>query len=452
MKSKLHLYLISWNCARIPGVTPPFTEHILGGIPDGSPVPDILVLALQEAAPISYAFLGGKYLDPYIQGYVTAIQNATRAVLRREYTLVASNNVGMTVVLVFVKDGNLDKVKTVDYGGVGCGLWEMGNKGGVAVKVTYEIPEGGDDGWSDTNAVELNFVGAHLAPHEWLVERRNQDWETIVRGLVFEKGQQPQAEDGSQPLLSDTGMETAAPDMRDVGIYSPNAHTFFMGDLNYRTAFSRPTETDRLLFPQPRDQSNDIPKLFERDQCHLERISGRTLQGFTEAQINFPPTYKYKVKKGRQYNSSHWEWSADRWPSWTDRILYLPWNSVYGEDASEPQDEIVVHRYTSIPQIMDSDHKPVTCYLSIPARPLYVRHDASSAVDALRNRDIRFHPPYPINPNWKERRAAARAREVAVGVAAFLTTTNTGVGILISVVGGFWGLWWLLSGPSSLWG
>ncbi|RPB24324.1 DNase I-like protein [Terfezia boudieri ATCC MYA-4762] len=448
MKGRLHLYLISWNCARIPRVTSTFTEHILGGIPDGSPAPDILVLALQEAAPLSYAFLGGEYLDPYVQGYVTAIQNATRMVLGEEFSLIGSNNVGMTVVLVFVKDGNLDKVKTVDYGGVGCGLWEMGNKGAVGVKIRYEVPEGNEDGWSDTSAVELNFVGAHLAPHEWLVERRNQDWETIVRGLVFKKGQQPEAEDGSRPLLDgDTEMETTAPDTRDVGIYSPNAHIFLMGDLNYRTALSRPTETDHLLFPQPTNQSNDVSNLFDSDQCHLERVSGHTLQGFTEAQIHFPPTYKYKVKKGKQYNSNHWEWSRNRWPSWTDRILYLPWNSVNEEGTSDRQDEIVVHQYTSIPQIMDSDHKPVTCYLSIPDKPLYVRHDASSAADASRNRDIRFHPPYPINPHWKEQRAAARAREVVVGIAAFLTTTSAGIGILIGVVGGFWGLWWLLAGP-----
>ena len=448
MKSQLHLHLISWNCARIPRATSPFTEHILDGIPCDSPVPDILALVLQEAAPLSYAFLGGKYLDPYVQSYITAIQNATRAVLGEEYILAGSNNVGMTVVLVFVKDGGLDKVKTVDYGGVGCGLWGMGNKGGVGVKITYEVPEGDDD-WSDTGTVELNFVGAHLAPHEWLVERRNRDWETIVRGLVFEKGQQPQAEDSSRPLLEgDTEMETTALGTRDVGIYSPNAHTFLMGDLNYRTALNRPTETDRLLFPQPRNQSNDdVSKLFESDQCHLERISGRALQGFTEAQIHFPPTYKYKVKTYRQYNSSHWEWSGNRWPSWTDRILYLPWNSVHGENASDTPDEIIVHRYSSIPQIMDSDHKPVTCYLSIPAKPLYARHDASTDADALRNRDIRLHPPYPINPSWKEQRAAARTREVVVGVAAFLTTTNTGIGILIGAVGGFWGLWWLLAGP-----
>jgi len=445
--SQLYLYLISWNCARIPNVTSPFTEHILDGIPDGSPAPDILTLALQEAAPLSYAFLGGKYLDSYVQGYVMAIQNAIHAVLGKEYTLVGCNNVGMTVVLVFVKDGNLDKVKTVGYGGVGCGLWDMGNKGGVGVKITYEVPQGGDDDWSNISTVELNFVGAHLAPHEWLVERRNQDWETIARGLVLESGQPTNTRDESRPLLAGgTELEATQPQTRDVGVYSPNAHTFFMGDLNYRTALSRPARTDRFLFPQPRSQLSDVSKLFERDQCHLERISGRTLQGFTEAQITFPPTYKYKVRKGRQYNSSHWEWSGDRWPSWTDRILYLPWNSVHGENASDSQDEIVVHRYTSIPQIMDSDHKPVACYLSIPAKPLFMRHDSSPDADALHNRDIRFHPPFPINPNWKELRAAARAREVVVGVAAFLTTTNTGVGILIGVVGGFWGLWWLLGG------
>lgn len=456
MKNRLHLYLITWNCARIPSVTSPFTEHILAGIPDGSPAPDLLVLALQEAAPISYAFLGGKYLDPYINTYVTAVQNATRTVLGVGYTLVGSNHVGMTMVLVFVRDVSLGKVKSVEYGGVGCGLWDMGNKAGVGVKIGYEVAEGegwageGDDDWMDTGIVELNFIGLHLAPHEWLVRRRNQDWEAIVRGLVFERKERNHAEqeDSQRPLLDgDTELEDTVTDTTDVGIYSPGAHTFVMGDFNYRTASTRPTEWDRVLFPQPKDSLDDtthISKLFEEDQCHQERLSGHTLHGFAEAEITFPPTYKYKIRKGKDYDSNRWEWARHRWPSWTDRIFYLP---LYSAHPSTSQDEIVVHSYTSIPQIMDSDHKPVVCYLSIPAQPLPVRQDASGATaDASRKKDFRSNPPFPVNTDWKERRAAARIREVAVGAAAFFTTTTTGLGILIGVLGGVFGMWWLLAG------
>lgn len=219
---RLNLYLISWNCARIPWVTSAFSEHILDGIPDSCPAPDILILSLQEAAPLSYAFLGARYLDPYIHAYVTAIQNATSSVLRQDFSLVGRNNVGMTVVLVFVKDVNLDKIKYVDYAGVGCGLWNMGNKAGVGIKIGYEVPQG-EDTDLDASIVELTFVGMHLAPHEWNVERRNQDWEAIVRGLVFEKEQKLQGEsDLQQPLLEgDTELESTITNTRSVGLYSP---------------------------------------------------------------------------------------------------------------------------------------------------------------------------------------------------------------------------------------
>lgn len=436
---RLNLYLISWNCARIPWVTSAFTEHILGGIPDSSPAPDILILSLQEAAPLSYAFLGARYLDPYIHAYVTAIQNATNTVLREDFSLVGKNNVGMTVVLVFVKDVNLDKIKYVNYAGVGCGLWSMGNKAGVGIKIGYEVPQGeGND--LDASIVELTFVGMHLAPHEWNVERRNQNWEAIVRGLVFEKEQKLQDEnDLQQPLLEgDTELENT--NTRSVGLYSPYSHTFLMGDLNYRTALSRPTQRDRRQFPQPSDGPNHISKLFRGDQCHLERQSNRTLHGFIEAEIRFPPSYKYKVKNGMNYDNTQWEWATNRWPSWTDRILYLPLDT-----RKYPKDSIVVYRYILIPEILGSDHKPVVCYLSIPAKPLSTMHDTSPGAHILLPSDIRLHSPFPIDKDWKEKRSVARAREVGVGMLAFLTTTATGLGFLIGVVGGSLALWWLLA-------
>ncbi|KAF8460334.1 Endonuclease/exonuclease/phosphatase [Kalaharituber pfeilii] len=326
------------------------------------------------------------------------------------------------------------------------------------------MPSTGNDGDAEDDILEFSFIAAHLAPHEWLVEGRNQDWEAIVRGIAFERQDGNHTGHGSDlqtPLLGSDNTEVELPSSRSnyVGIYSPHAHTFFMGDLNYRTALHRPTSADRLVFPKPDTPPDDpchVWKLFEKDQCRQERLAGRALHGFAEAEVRFPPTYKYKVgKDGSEGSSSssvdgskRWEWAGNRWPSWTDRILYLPIKeSAAGADQSssgsrvqqeeeQDEDEIIVHTYTSIPEILDSDHKPVICYLSVPAKPLSPNKDKN---------DVRHNPPFPINRDWRQRRTTARKCEIAVGILAFLTLTRAGLGLLVGLTAGLWGIWWLLT-------
>ncbi|KAL7275767.1 hypothetical protein RUND412_001274 [Rhizina undulata] len=397
---RIPIYLFTFNCARLPQDPALLSSHIFSGLAPDSEPPALVVLALQELAPISTSFIGGTLLDPYYEPFVSAVYSATRKNFGEQYTLVGKNTIGFTGILAFAKDP--EKVKNVEYAGTGVGLCEMGNKGGLGLKIEYE-PAPGEE------IVEMIFVAAHLAPDEFRVKRRNQDWESIVRNVVFEP---------ENYLPSDSGEPK-----RKHGIYTPTSHLFVMGDFNYRTSGERPKRPDEPLFPQPDDppeSPSHWEKLLENDQLGWERGLGNVFHGLEEEEVTFPPTYKYRITP--VYDESIWDWAPNRWPSWTDRILYLPLPHS-PEDAEE--EGIKVLNYTSIPRINTSDHKPVALHLSIPATPLVPT-----------GKGIRENPPFEINENWRERRDAARKKELIVGAAAYLLTTRAGLAILLALTTG----------------
>jgi hypothetical protein len=56
-------------------------------------------------------------------------------------------------------------------------------------------------------------------------------------------------------------------------------------------------------------------ELLQVDQLHKEMASRRAFLNFTEASIDFPPTFKVERKDGLFYKSQ-------RSPAWCDRVLY----------------------------------------------------------------------------------------------------------------------------------
>lgn len=411
MGDKLQLYLITFNCALVQHDVATLSSHLLSGLESSSssspsPEPDLIVLSLQEIAPLSVAFLGGPNLTGYFEPFSTAIRTSTRKLFGQDYALVARSNVGLTGIMVFARQPG--QVASIAYAGVGVGLWEMGNKGGVGVKLNYK-------------SVEMNFLAAHLEPHEKNARLRNDNWAAIVRGTVF-----------------DTPPTPLADDVRPVGLYSPTAHLFVLGDLNYRTSDHGPGDLEFLVFPQPTDQQSSnkhYMNLLEHDQLSLHQKAGKTLQGLEEAPIHFPPTYKYLVNTSSEKGPADesWNWMPLRWPSWTDRILYLPTTP-----SSSAQEDIKVHRYTSIPEIQSSDHRPVVAHISVPATPL------RAAVG------LRANPPFKLDPQWRGKRDAARRREIVVGVVAYLIATWSGRAVLVAVFAGVLAGWWVLKGLTGM--
>ena len=354
------------------------------------------------------------------------------------YMHLVTRNVGMIAIMIFVRRDTfgtpgsfstslasaaspkyaLDQVEVAE---LGVGVQEMGNKGAVGVRFTVENhaeQEGGKR--------RLTFVGAHLAPHEEGVGRRNHDWVAIARGLVFAR---ESLQDGaehdpinrqSQNSYGSCRQENVSPlrgpgsstvvDEKPRGLYHDitgdedpdidDSYTFVAGDLNYRSCSTKPGQDDHKTFPQP-DQDDDEDEergqyyqdlLLYGDQLRQELVKGSTLHGFLEPEIHFPPSYKLKlpsstdtpvdeiqldtqvdnnkidvaeVRRTRMKSrktQKKWDWAVHRWPSWCDRILYHHSPSTGRHKPVEP----IIHTYTALPQPNTSDHRPVAMFISLP--------------------------------------------------------------------------------------
>ena len=434
----LNCYITTFNCGRKLIDVEYFAANLLNALQQDVP-PELIVLSLQEIAPIGYSYLGGSLLAPYFARFAEAVYQATshRFGKTTQYDTAVVRNVGMTSIMVFARRGSEKRIGWMQTAGVGVGLWQMGNKGAVGVRLGL-APGGGG---RQENVI--SFVAAHLAPMESAWERRNEDWKSICEGLVFEK--EPMAGTGrparigggpeSEPLLANNDREDRG------SLFQPPSHIYFAGDLNYRTSDQPPKPHQHSDWPQPVESTSDSrhhSHWLEKDQLNRERKNGNTLHLLDEAPVDFPPTYKYsdaaqkhvasatdstarRLADGRVNNTTYiknideevWLWAQHRTPSWCDRILYL---------ASAPP---TVFGYTALPVQPTSDHRPVALSFSIPSKPV--------------NADL--EPPFRIREDWRQRRATARRYEVLVGLAAYLGLTWEGeallAGTIVGIIGGY---------------
>lgn len=175
MAAPLDLYLLTFNCGRALIDPELFGSHLFHAWPeDKVELPDIIAISLQEVAPIAYSFLGGSFLAPYLHRFEEAV--AAAAASKRKglehvdkYERLIVRNVGMTVLMVLAKREVKERVDWIQAGGCGVGVWEMGNKGGVGVRIGIDEKE-------------LTFVAMHLAPMEDALKRRNEDWNVMSAG------------------------------------------------------------------------------------------------------------------------------------------------------------------------------------------------------------------------------------------------------------------------------
>jgi hypothetical protein len=416
------LYLLTFNCARTLVDPRSLAQSFFDALPKGAPVPDLVAISLQELSPIAYSFLGGSYLKPYFDRITTTVQLAADLHSHGSEQLehVATRSLGMTGLMIFAKPKFARRIQWIQSAGAGVGFANMGNKGAIAMRVGISCP-------NTAETINLVFAAAHLAPMESNISARNKDWENLVRNLVFVNGDESAYSSSEETPLLAASAEVPADHN---GLFSGGDHIFFYGDLNYRTHDQPPGPDDHKSYPQP-TSSETAPthylQLLKKDQLTREKDAKRTLHGLQELDINFPPTYKYATpgdassKAAQQDSENTWNWSKHRYPSWCDRILFS------GSDL-EP------HRYTALPVQATSDHRPVALSLSIGDKP--VPHDTD---------DAHSQPPFPINPQWKARRDAARRWELIVGVLSYLTLTGKGNAILVALIGAALGSLWLAS-------
>lgn len=367
-----------------------------------------------------------------------------------------SKNVGYTAILFFAKDST--RVHDIEEAEIGFGAAGMGNKGAVGLRVVYDV---------DGKTTELTFVATHLAAMEWNVSRRNANWGTILRSMTFGnprsivqdkcstvvQGDSPAGDGEQDRLLPDEDdncrTERVREQLHKISIFKPSSFLFVGGDLNYRISSKSP-QPDATFPSLDRSSEDYYPKFFTLDQLTREKAAGRTLHGLTEAPVHFPPTYKYDVQSGGVSDSDEmdpvqWQFAPHRYPSWTDRILYLDlpeW--VKRKDKTA---RIRVRSYEAMPLLRTSDHRPVFLRVEVPMlAPLDLAPPSSLKVAAYQSPDIidpRLRLPAEIDLDAWRLRSAARRREQVVGWSMFLWSTTEGACILGTFVLATLGAYWL---------
>ncbi|KAJ2898870.1 Inositol-1,4,5-trisphosphate 5-phosphatase 1 [Coemansia aciculifera] len=243
-----------------------------------------------------------------------------------EYALVSSEQLVGVALLFFAHDAVFPRIHNVQMVKHKTGLSGMaGNKGCVAMNMMLD----------DTS---ICIVAAHLASGTSNVSERNSDFHSIRNGTRFRRGRHIDEHD----------------------------YTFWLGDLNYR--IDLPYDQACALISQ-----RQLKSLMMYDQLSMQVATGKVFRGYQEAEIHFPPTYKFDDGTNT-YDTSE----KMRVPSWTDRIMYSGSNVRALEYYRD--------------QITFSDHKPVLAMLEFDVvsvdkaqkrqilRNLYARRHGSMAV------------------------------------------------------------------------
>ncbi|WFD29379.1 hypothetical protein MSPP1_000388 [Malassezia sp. CBS 17886] len=433
--------------------------------------PDLYVVGFQEFAPL-HATLAGtagdvlSALDMEIRRTVRTHQAAVRPDHMYDpielgggpenYARLAQVCHGGTAMFVYAREraargssapSAAERVKEVRTASVGTGIANvLGNKGAVGVRVAMA----GTDGARDE---VLTFVCAHLAAHDHNVPRRNADWKSIVERLVFApwaaaplpslqvRGGASHAESlGRVQSVPNTARPPAgALDGRSYSLYDTQ-HLFVVGDLNYRMAVGAPGAAgpgatappltkkavqELVAAPSARRWAALAPyDQLQIIQAQSPRPAFQGLEVPDMAQLDIPPTYKYKPSASGAPSPL----SAKRLPGWPDRILW-------GSSAPAATCEL----YRSVLRMTISDHKPVTCILRVPPRP-----EAPFLVS-----------PWPVDARWHSLFVVGRVFDRIVGYvwSALLLFGNGSLPVAVAelVVLAAFAAWWLQHGELPSW-
>ncbi|XP_056015071.1 inositol polyphosphate 5-phosphatase OCRL-like isoform X2 [Ostrea edulis] len=290
--------------------------------------PDIYVIGFQELDLSNQAYVFSD--SPKEEEWHNAVRKSLPPKVRyRKVKLIRMVGIMM---LVYIKESLVPDVPPhlIDADSVATGIMGiMGNKGGVGVRMTL-------------HNTSLCFVNTHLAAHQDEYERRNQDYRDVDSKMRFKQ---------FLPPLT----------------ISEHDQIFWIGDLNYRI---NGLDIDKVKAMIDREKYQD---LLSYDQLHQQLGRSDVFKDYQEGNIHFKPTYKYNT------GTNDWDSSEkNRIPAWCDRILYK------GEGIEQVQ-------YTSHPDLLISDHKPVSSLFNIEAKVIdkeksnKVYEDIMKKLDRLEN-------------------------------------------------------------------
>ncbi|KAJ1331578.1 synaptojanin [Microdochium nivale] len=234
--------------------------------------PEIVVVGFQEIVELSAQQIMNS--DPtrkqqWEKAIKAALNRRADEMAGERYVLLRSGQLVGAALCIFVKSSALPKIKNVEGSVKKTGMSGIaGNKGAVGIRMDYAN-------------TQICFVTAHLAAGFANYDERNRDYDTIDRGLRFQ---------------------------RNRGIIDHDT-IVWLGDFNYRVGLTYERAMELV-------QKRDIEKLYENDQLNLQMVAGLSFPHYSEARITFMPTYKFDIGTDR-YDTSE----KARIPAWTDRIL-----------------------------------------------------------------------------------------------------------------------------------
>ncbi|KJE90094.1 inositol 5-phosphatase 4, variant 19 [Capsaspora owczarzaki ATCC 30864] len=313
----------SWN---VNGRTP--KENLAPWlIPNEHPeLPDVYAVGFQELDLSAEAFVFNESNREAM--WCAMIEDCIN--LDKVYTKVKSKQLVGMLLCVYVKTVHIPHIRNVQAVVTGTGIMGMmGNKGGVAIRFRL----------FDT---DLCFVNSHLASDSGRCDRRNQDYQEVVKRTLFTMPNGPPFTIFDHDLV------------------------FWVGDLNYRIPLPD-SEVKSLV------KARDYQKLLKYDELTVERNAKHVFVGFEEGPIDFYPTYKFDVGTDT-FDSSE----KQRTPAWCDRVLW--------KGAGVKQ-----RTYTGHMVFRTSDHKPVSSLVDFavqvvqPKRFAEVRQQIVREMDKMEN-------------------------------------------------------------------
>jgi hypothetical protein len=226
-----------------------------------------------------------------------------------KYVNICTKSLVGVLLCVYVKETLVPHVSDLRWTTTAVGVMGvMGNKGGVVVRFNLY-------------STSICFVCAHLAASRGSIEARNSDYRNIMeRSLLLPLAQShlssPSTSPSSASSSDPTLLEKCTSHSDGNTAYSILDHDliFWIGDFNYRIDVSLSLEDIMELL-----QKENLQALRKKDQLNLERAQGNVFQGFEEALLTFPPTYKFQA--GTDVYETRPEKKL-RPPAWCDRILW----------------------------------------------------------------------------------------------------------------------------------
>ena len=308
---KLNVLCITWNTGGISSdnqyvIGDLFTQNIFYKT---NKIPDIIIIGLQEIVELDiYNILSITTNEDSVSNWTKNITSTLNSIFPYTFKQISVMNLVGIYCICFAQAYLKDNIEIIDSNVIKTGLFgTLGNKGYLSLNLRLN------------KSMDISFAVGHLEAGQYSNDQRISTLKQIL-----------------DTKIGKDDMDRYLKKFKNSDVW------IILGDLNFRIEASFEKSFELI-------HRKDYDNLLSYDQLYLSRRNDSYLNNLTEAKINFAPTYKYISGSNNYINDIE----NLRTPSWTDRVLYS--NNKYIRNIN----------YSSIPQIMYSDHRPVQACFEI---------------------------------------------------------------------------------------